>query len=205
MQNAAVTDVAMPSDEFALCVVRATRGTATGFAFLRADWVVTAKHVVADQPPGEPVHLLFSQGPSVPARVLFLHPRVDLAVLQLLSEGRCRTPFLPGDPVSDGGGLLCVGYKPSVSDESEGRYASFVSRVERFERSSRHRDGYEEILYKFSAPEAEPGHSGGPLLAPSGSVIGVVIDGITLGGEHFLRATCIAALLDHLRFETAKS
>ena len=107
---------------------------------------------------------------------------------------------MPADRAPISGGLLCIGYKPSVSDRDTGRYTWFVSGVDSYERSTRQRDGYEEILFIFPSPHGEPGHSGGPLLAPSGSVIGVVVDGITLGGQHVMRATSIVAVLDHLVF-----
>lgn len=197
-----MTEQVIPSDEFALCVVQAARGNGTGFVFLKPNWVVTAKHVVADQHPSAPLRLLFREGLALPARLLFAHPQVDLAILEVLGDTRCRAPFLPGDRAPKAGGLLCVGYKPSISDKEAGQYTSFVSGVDSYERSTRQRDGYEEILFTFPAPEGEPGHSGGPLLAPSGSVIGVVVDGITLAGQHLMRATCIVALLDHLAFSS---
>ena len=189
-------------DEFALCTVKASRGTGTGFAFLKPNWIVTAKHVVSGQPLAQPIPLLFREGLALPARVLFEHPHVDLAVLEVVGNTRCRAPFMPGDRAPISSGLLCVGYKPSVSDRDAGRYTAFVSGVDSYERSTRQRDGYEEILFIFPAPHGEPGHSGGPLLATSGSVIGVVIDGITLGGQYVMRATSILALLDHLAFAT---
>src|SRR5215813_14402177 len=98
-------DDVIPPDDFALCVVRAPRGRGTGFAFLRPGWVVTAKHVVGKQPPAEPLQLLFREGPARPARVLFAHPQVDLAVLEVLGEAPCWTPFLPGASAPPAGGL----------------------------------------------------------------------------------------------------
>ena len=85
-----------------------------------------------------------------------------------------------------------------MSDRNAGRYISFVSAVDSYERTTRQRDGFEEFLFIFPAPRGEPGRSGSPLLASSGSVIGVVVDGITLGGRHMMRATSIAPVLDHL-------
>jgi S1-C subfamily serine protease len=167
---------------------------------LKPDWIVTARHVVSGQPLPQPIQLLFREGLSLPARVLFEHPQVDLAVLEVLGKTRCRAPFMPGDRAPLPSGLLCIGYKPSVSDKDAGRYTWFVSRVDSYERSTRQRDGHEENLFIFPAPHGEPGHSGGPLLAPDGVVVGVVIDGITLGGQHVMRATSIAAVLDHLPF-----
>jgi S1-C subfamily serine protease len=194
------TDLGIPYDELALCTVTAARGTGTGFAFLKPTWIVTAKHVVSGQPPEQPIALLFREGPALTARVLFEHPQVDVAVLEVVGNTRCRAPFMPGHGAPIEGGLLCVGYKPSVSDRDVGRYTSFVSGVDSYERTTRQRDGHEEILFIFPAPHGEPGHSGGPLLAPGGAVIGVVVDGITLAGQHVMRATSIAAVLDHLAF-----
>lgn len=181
----------------ALCVVRSRRGTGTGFAFFRPGWIVTAKHVVAGQPPAEPLRLVFRQGISLPARVLFAHPRVDLAVLEVLGGSPCLTPFLPGGQATVEGDLLCVGLESSVVGEEAGS-APFVVRVESYERSVRQRDGHEEVLYIFPAPDREQLRSGGPLVAPGGGVIGVVVDGITLGGQRMMRATSIGALLDEL-------
>lgn len=188
------TDLDIPCDAFALCTVRAARGTGTGFAFLKPDWVVTARHVVSGQPPAEPIQLLFRDGVALPARVLLEHPQVDLAVLETAGHARCRAPLMPGDAASESIGLLCFGHKPSIIDGIAGRYATVVSVVDSYERTTRQRDGYEECLYIFPAPHGEPGHSGGPLLAPTGSVVGVVIDGITLDGQHMIRATSIAPL-----------
>lgn len=195
-------DHGIPWDEFALCTVRAARGTGTGFAFLKPNWIVTANHVVSGQPLAQPIQLLFREDLALPARVVFEHPQVDLAVLEVVGATRCRAPFMPADRAPISSGLLCVGYKPSISDGNVGRYAAFVSAVDSYERTTRQRDGYEEVLFIFPAPYGEPGHSGGPLLAPTGCVIGVVVDGITLGGQHVMRATSIVALLDHVGLAT---
>jgi S1-C subfamily serine protease len=184
-------------DESALCVVKGARGTGTGFAFLRPDWIVTAKHVVAADA-AAPIALLFRPDLARPARLLFAHPRLDLAVLEVIGEPTGRAPLRPDDRPLCADRLFCAGYKPSLSDPSSGRYTTFVSEVDRYERSRRHRDGHEEALFVFPAPDGEPGHSGGPLLTPQGAVIGVLIDGITLGGEHLIRATSIAPLRDRL-------
>ncbi len=196
-----MTKVEIPVDECALCVVKGPKGMGTGFAFLKPNWVATAKHVVLSPTGGaDPVRVLLRSAVELPARVAFVHPNVDLAVLAVEGEVCCRTPLLPGDSPAHGG-LRWVGWRPS-GDVASGCYTSFVSSVEQYERSVRARDGYEEILFKFPGPCGEPGHSGAPVLSATGAVIAVVIDDITLAGEHLMRATSIMGFLDHLSFES---
>ena len=194
--------MSIPWDEFALCTVRAARGSGTGFALVKPNWIVTARHVVSGQPLAQPIQLLFREGLALSAGVLFEHPQVDVAVLEVVGDTPCRAPFMPGDRAPISSRLFCVGYRPSMSDRNAGRYISFVSAVDSYERTTRQRDGFEEYLFIFPAPRGEPGRSGSPLLASSGCVIGVVVDGITLGGRHVMRATSIAPVLDHLAFDT---
>ena len=180
----------------ALCLVRAVRGTATGFAFLDPRFVVTARHVVTDQPAGQALSLLFG-ATDVRARVAFLHPRVDLALLELLDPPPCRNPLRP----HEGGGLhpplWRAGFHAARDEAARVRYAAFVSAVRRFEATTRRRDGDTEDLFMFAAPDGGPGDSGGPVMADDGTVVAVVINGIRIAGEHYIRATAIAPLLDH--------
>jgi S1-C subfamily serine protease len=200
--EASSSNEGIPWDEFALCTVRSARGKGTGFALSKPNWFVTAKHVVSGQPLAQPIQLLFGEGLVLPARVLFVHPRLDVAVLEVVGDTRCRAPFMPSQRGPISSELLYVGYQPSMSDRNAGRYIAFVRAVHSYERTTRQRDGYEECLFIFPAPRGEPGRSGSPLLASRGSVIGVVVDGIMLGGRHMMRATSILPVLDHLALAT---
>jgi S1-C subfamily serine protease len=179
-------------DESALCVVRSTRGTATGFAFLRPEWYVTAKHALAES---EQVGLELAGGRTLPARVALRHARFDLAVAELAAPGPCRVPFRPAADAPESGTLLCVCAREVAPGAS---LASSVSRVDSFERTRRRRDGGEETLYMFPAPAGEAVRSGSPLVSLDGLVVAVVTDGIRLDGVDFLRATAIAPLLGPL-------
>jgi S1-C subfamily serine protease len=181
----------------ALCVVRASRGTARGFALVRPEWIVTARHTVTGQAADRPIGVLFDDGRSLAARVAFRHPRVDLALLELLEPSRWHRPFWPGGCASGTEGRVFVGSRPRGSAEL-GNGRSWAMSEVTFERTTRHRDGYEEQLFMFRAPAIGPGDSGGPLLDATGAVAGVVTDGIDIGDEQYVRATSIAPLLEHL-------
>jgi S1-C subfamily serine protease len=184
---------------FPLCVVRSSRGAGTGFAFLGPRWIVTARHVVAGPSRPDAVRVTFHADPPLPGRIVFSHPRFDLAVIEVLADTG-RAPLLPHDGVPPAGALVLVAYAPSTGETRQGRLRPLVVTVETYERSARHRDGHAEVLYKFPAPEIGPGCSGAPLLVPGGGVVGVVVDSITLGGQHVMRATSIAPLVDAAPF-----
>jgi S1-C subfamily serine protease len=162
--------------------------------------VVTARHVVADQPPEEAVRVQFADAHEAVARVSYLHPRVDLAVLELMEGGSRGAPLQPAFAHESAVPLLCVGYKPSLGFSDDRRGTPFVSPVAEFEETRRQRDGHEETLFMFPAPDGEPGHSGGPLLTADGRVLAAIINGIDIGGRYFLRATAIGALGERLGF-----
>jgi S1-C subfamily serine protease len=174
----------------ALCAVSTTRGSGTGFSFLAPGWVVTARHVVAGVD-SEPIRLTFGPDAVVPARILFAHARVDVAVLQADGPLPHAVPLRPHDgPLPER--LAYAGAQPLRSDPRSSRFATCLTQAAWYERSRRHRDGDEEDMFIVPAPDGEPGHSGGPLLTPDGAVVGVITDGITLGGARLLRATSIA-------------
>lgn len=184
--------LALAGDVGALCVVRAERGAATGFAFVHPRFVVTARHVVGDQPLERPLCLVFGGTIERPARVAFLHPSVDLAVLEVMGEPPCRTPLSPR-----AGGRLSPPLRRAGFRAADGRLSAFVREVPRFEQTTRSRDGLVEDLLMFAAPDGEPGHSGSPLMTQDGSVVAVVINGIRIAREYYIRATAVAPLLDH--------
>jgi S1-C subfamily serine protease len=192
---------AVEVDQDALCILRTPDGTGTGFVFLKPAWVLTAKHVVL-RPDGtaRPVTALFRSGP-IEAELRFAHPLVDLAVLELRALGKCRAPFLPGDRrIRKTGGLRCGGYSPSVSNPQEGRFSYYVSGIHNFERSTRNRDGHEEVVLEFPAAQGDGGHSGGPVFGDGGAVVAVVTEGFVKETVKHMRAISVHSLLEYLTF-----
>lgn len=191
-------------DRNAVCFIgdgRTGRLLGTGFACLRREWMVTAKHVVfrdgllLDQIVIHPL-----EGGPYPTELLFAHPELDLAVLRW-AGGPVRTPLYPGhERFTGSAGLICVGYAPSLG-KVNGSAHLFVNEITKYERETRSRRSVEEELITFSAPFLEGGHSGGPVLGEGGSVVGVIIQGF--GGEsgYCGRATGIHPILDSLRFD----
>jgi S1-C subfamily serine protease len=168
-----------------MCAIRSGPGGGSGFRFLEPDLVATARHVVAGHPPGREVRLAFPDGGRA-ARVLFEHPRVDLAVLQVLGERGTRAALQPSAPPPAGPLAVLIAAEDGLT--------AVEVEVPSHQRTVRQRDGHEEALIHFPAPEAPPLRSGSPVVTAGGDVVAVVTDGITLGGRRMIRATSIMGL-----------
>jgi S1-C subfamily serine protease len=179
----------------AVCVVRAARGTGMGFAFLEPHWVVTARHVVRDQIQGDAVELVFGGGLRSSARIARLHPHVDLAVVRVTGDMRGVVPLRPPAPHSVVEPAFCISKGPGAASDEAPQDPARLLRVPSFERTRRHRDGFEEDLFIFPAPLDGSLRSGGPFLSSDGAVVGVIVDSIDVAEHTYIRATAIAALL----------
>ena len=174
---------------------------ATGFCFIKPEWVVTARHVVQEMGLPRPnLSLTSYEGEPVRASVLFLHPSHDLAVLRIEGESPCHAPLFPGfEEYTGRNGLVCCGYAPSLSNTGERRYSMFFNQVSSYQREERTREHGNESLIVFDAPWMEGGHSGGPVFGEGGGVVAVLIELIRHdGGTTRARATSILHLLRFL-------
>jgi S1-C subfamily serine protease len=178
------------------------RPLATSFSFLRPNWVVTAKHVVMHQDlPRRSLGVQFGRGLSSRAKVYAVHPRLDVAVLQLLDESPCNNPLFPSYARFTGQkGLVSIGYVPSLNNNAKDERVIFANIVEEWEVERRSRDDSVEEIIVFDSPHVEPGHSGGPMIGEGGGVVGVVIQNLVEAGVPRARATSIVSLLDGLDF-----
>ncbi len=175
------------------------RTIGTGFAFLRSDSVVTAKHVIEREgSERRQLSLQRMKGEPLPAVVAYRHPLLDLAVLKA-ETNICSTPLFPAHHRHvDDRGIAVVGYRPSRSQPGH-QIALQVDHVPAFDVQIRSRTSGDEYVMEFTSPQSEPGGSGGPVLGPGGGVVAVVIES-PLNGPRIVRATSVFPLLDLLRF-----
>ena len=172
----------------------------TGFYFMRSNYFVTAKHVVAEPDTGtiRSNLVLMQRGPDYPkASVRFMHPSADLAVLEI-DRPACQTPLFPSHERLIGQhGLRYWGYAPTISDLTSHRYLVRVVDIPKYEiEAEKERDDGPERVLRFDSSFAEAGHSGGPVLGIGGGVLAVIVE----GGPGWLRATEIHALLPYIHF-----
>jgi hypothetical protein len=167
----------------------------TAFMFLQTRWAVTAKHVIVDRGVRRRnLELVFLSKANVLARVLFVHPILDIAVLEV-DDAPCLAPLMPSNvEFSSSKGFITLGYKPSLG------LSVHVNSVAHFVRDVRDRvEGAEEVIY-FDAPFAEGGHSGGPVLGECGGVVGIIIEDTEAGASRRACATSVKPLLRELQF-----
>jgi S1-C subfamily serine protease len=151
----------------------------TGFVIDKAGHIVTNLGVV--QGAGRSVEVSFSSNERLPARIVGLDPSTDLAVLQVKVRSRALMPLALGnsDHVRVGDTVVAIG---NPLGEGRAITAGIVSALERW----------------IAAPNGAPidhmiqtdaaldrGSSGGPLVDPSGQVIGLTTRIRTANGRAF--------------------
>ena len=138
----------------------------SGFA-VASGLFVTNAHVVAGT---HAITVVAPSGRQAPAVPVAFDPRFDLAVLRTAPLGVRPLPIDPGF-VSRGAPAVVLGYPGGGPFAA--RRAGIVSRFE-----AQGRDIYDNALTDRAVYELEavvrPGNSGGPLVTPSGEVVGVV-------------------------------
>lgn len=141
--------------------------TGSGFAYAR-DRILTNAHVVAGA--GQPTIRIPGDPAVYDATVVAIDPRLDLAVL--------RVDGLPAPPLAfatraaqTGDGAVVAGF-PGGGDLEAGA-ARIRARLDARGEDIYGRSGVVRDVYSFRGTVV-PGNSGGPLLAPSGRVYGVV-------------------------------
>lgn len=193
-------------DRYSICIIvdkDRNKSLGSGFVFIKPKWVVTAKHVVIDRDGiSRNILVAFLEEKPIPAKILFVHPIYDLAVLEIETEF-CRRPLFPAyDELTGENGLFYCGYSPSNS--SSGELTTLVNYIESYKYEIRSRDHEDEKLIIFDAPIAEGGHSGGSVLSEGGGVVAVIIEGFPNNEQFTIKATSILPLLQNLIFKRKK-
>jgi S1-C subfamily serine protease len=134
----------------------------TGFALSSNGYVVTNYHVIKG---GDSLYVQNSEGESFKAKMIYIDPAYDLAVLQIVDskfEGLDALPYTFKKSTSDvGEDVFTIGFPREDQVYGKGYVSS--------------KNGFagDTVAYQVSIP-VNPGNSGGPLLDMRGNVIGII-------------------------------
>ncbi len=175
----------------ATVLVDAGRG-GSGSAFLihRCGLFVTNRHVIESVPSGEPVKLVLHSGEDeekvIEARIALVSEDDDLALLKTESD-------IPIEPLelksardaklAELSPIAVLGYPFGQRLAADGQdYPSISINSGKISRLERSRERLTQIQYDAST---NPGNSGGPMITPDGSVVGVVVSSVRGAGINF--------------------
>lgn len=138
--------------------------TGSGFVVTSDGYIITNRHVVASC---RTVTVKPDSSAAVSARIVALHPRDDLAVLQADARFDSTAGFRVGAPIRPGDDIVAVGFPlaglladaPSVTTGSVNALAGIHNNP---------------TVLQMSAP-VQQGSSGGPVFDVSGNVVGIVV------------------------------
>ena len=125
-------------------------------------YVVTNYHVVKD---ADQIVVRLSHGSDIPARIVGVDPKTDLAVLKINAELKVAAAWGDSDKLDIGDWVLAIG-SPFAIDRTV--TAGIVSATERDDLRI---NEYESFIQTDAA--INPGNSGGPLIDLSGKVVGI--------------------------------
>ena len=142
-------------------------GSGSGFIISSDGLALTNRHVLDEGArPGDLLRARFADGIEVPARVMRVSPRLDIALVQVLCEERCRTLRVSPDLPALGSDVFLMG-SPRGLDFSVSR--GVISSLRFFNGST--------VIQTDAA--ANPGNSGGPLVeASGGGAVGILTFGL---------------------------
>lgn len=145
-------------------VVRVGRAGGSGFIATREGWVITNAHVIRGG--AGPIALRFSDGRTMPARVLAVDTDHDLALLEPAQD-----PNLPPLPLGDPDAVR-VGQTVLAYGSPFGLDGTLTQGIVSARRDLPGPSGRLRGIIQTDAP-INPGNSGGPLANSRGQVIGV--------------------------------
>ena len=158
----------------------------TGFALSSNGYVVTNYHVIQG---ADSVYVQNSDGEAFKAKMIYIDPAYDLAVLQII------------DPAFKDLDVLPYSFKKSASDVGEDVFTIGFPRDDQVYGKGyvSAKNGYagDTVAYQVSIP-VNPGNSGGPLLDNRGNVIGIINGKQTMvdGAAFAIKSTYILKSID---------
>jgi putative serine protease PepD len=162
--------------------VNGGEGTGSGFV-IRGGYIVTDNHVVTldNQVSNAVIRVYFSNGSSVPGRVVGRDPYADIAIIK--ADGVSRLPALTlgnSSSVAVGDPVIAVGSPLGLADTVT---SGIVSAVDRPVQPGQTSGTTPQVFFDAIQTDApiNPGNSGGPLVNAKGQVIGVDAAIDTLG------------------------
>ncbi len=135
---------------------------ATGFALTSNGFIATNYHVVKES---DSVYVQNSKGMSYKAKVIYIDPAYDLAVLEVIDPSFVKTSAVPytfkEENTDLGQDVFTIGYPREEAVYGSGYLSSSTG------------FGGDTVSYQVTIP-VNPGNSGGPLLDDKGNVIGII-------------------------------
>jgi S1-C subfamily serine protease len=162
--------------------VNGGEGTGSGF-IIRGGYIVTDNHVVTldNQLSNAAIRVYFSNGSSVPGRLVGRDPYADIAIIK--ADGIGRLPALTlgnSSAIAVGDPVIAVGSPLGLADTVT---SGIVSAVNRPVQPGQTSGTTPQVFFDAIQTDApiNPGNSGGPLVNAKGQVIGVDAAIDTLG------------------------
>ncbi|MES2187381.1 MAG: bifunctional trypsin-like peptidase domain-containing/SEL1-like repeat protein [Pseudomonadota bacterium] len=143
-------------------------GSGTGFFISQNGYIATNFHVIRN---ATAVRVRDSTGAVSSARVVLGDPANDLAVLQIDGGGYFPLPIRASSQVKKGTSVFAIGFpNPTLQGRESKVTEGIISSLSGFRGAPN--------SYQISVP-IQPGNSGGPLVDPTGSVVGITSAGMT--------------------------
>ncbi len=147
-------------------------GAGSGFLVTKDGYIVTNKHVVSDE--SATYTVLLSDGSKKVARIFYLDPNDDVAIIKIDGNSYTAVPIGNSDTIKLGQGVIAIGNALGEFENSVS--TGIISGLKRTISATASTGQTAELKNVIQTDAAiNPGNSGGPLLDFSGKAIGVSV------------------------------
>lgn len=166
----ALAEVALRVQRSLVVVHNGRHGAGAGVVWRQGGYIVTNHHVIAR---GR-IAATLPDGDELPARVVAKEPQLDLAILQVQSDGLAPAPIADSRVLQVGQIVLAVGHPWGQRGVVTAGIISGLS-------TAQTRDSRQSVPIIRSDVVLAPGNSGGPMVNVAGGVVG--INTMIVGGD----------------------